>query len=124
MLDFGLARPQEATGELTRIGAIIETPEYLAPEHLRGGGLDGRCEQRAMLETRQVSFIAAAEESATLASSGEGAEFHVRDLTGTELRKQTTVTHDGISCAAVAISPDRPSACTCGLRVGPNSHYE
>ncbi|MFC5183560.1 serine/threonine protein kinase [Actinomadura harenae] len=37
VIDFGIARALDATGQLTRSGAVIGTPGYIAPELLAGG---------------------------------------------------------------------------------------
>jgi serine/threonine-protein kinase len=52
VLDFGLAklRETEEAGEksLTRAGAILGTPYYMAPEHIRGEAVDARSDVYAM----------------------------------------------------------------------------
>jgi predicted Ser/Thr protein kinase len=42
LLDFGLARPTDATEHLTASGAIVGTPAFMSPEQARSGALDGR----------------------------------------------------------------------------------
>jgi serine/threonine protein kinase len=44
ILDFGLARSVSDDAQLTRNGALIGTPAYMAPEQSRGQPLDGRCD--------------------------------------------------------------------------------
>ncbi len=42
LLDFGLAKLQNAEGRMTRDGVVLGTPEYMAPEQARGDALDNR----------------------------------------------------------------------------------
>jgi predicted Ser/Thr protein kinase len=44
VLDFGLARAAKEESPLTQSGAILGTPEYMAPEQIQGKDLDGRCD--------------------------------------------------------------------------------
>jgi len=44
ILDFGLARSISDKAHLTSSGAILGTPNYMAPEQVRGDALDGRCD--------------------------------------------------------------------------------
>jgi serine/threonine protein kinase len=54
LLDFGLARPMasslgaDAATLVTEAGAIVGTPNYMAPEQARGEALDGRADLFAM----------------------------------------------------------------------------
>lgn len=42
LLDFGLARPLEDSGNLTTTGGLIGTPQYMSPEQVQGQPLDAR----------------------------------------------------------------------------------
>lgn len=44
ILDFGLARSQAESGNLTATGAIMGTPAYMAPEQARGKSIDARAD--------------------------------------------------------------------------------
>jgi len=49
LLDFGIARVDEATQQLTSTGAILGTPSYTAPEQARGeADIDGRADLFAL----------------------------------------------------------------------------
>ncbi len=49
VLDFGLAAAQEHEGpRLTQSGLLVGTPEYMAPEQIRGDAVDGRTDLYAL----------------------------------------------------------------------------
>ena len=46
--DFGLSKPSAAATGLTRTGQFLGTLDYIAPEQLEGGEVDGRADQYAL----------------------------------------------------------------------------
>ena len=42
--DFGLSKHSTSAGGLTATGQWVGTPDYIAPEQIRGGSLDARCD--------------------------------------------------------------------------------
>jgi outer membrane protein assembly factor BamB len=48
LTDFGLTKRAEGATEMTASGAFIGTLEYMAPEQIRGGDLDGRTDVYAL----------------------------------------------------------------------------
>ena len=46
ILDFGIAKVESTS--VTRAGMMVGTPHYMSPEHIRGGGLDGRSDVFAL----------------------------------------------------------------------------
>jgi serine/threonine-protein kinase len=47
IIDFGLARVANLEG-MTATGMLLGTPEYMAPEQIKGGNLDGRTDLYAL----------------------------------------------------------------------------
>ncbi len=48
VLDFGISKLAGVDIQLTATGVVLGTPVYMAPEQLKGGKLDGRCDQYAL----------------------------------------------------------------------------
>jgi serine/threonine protein kinase len=44
LTDFGLTKRLGSAGSLTRTGAWVGTPDYVAPEQIQGGSVDGRAD--------------------------------------------------------------------------------
>jgi serine/threonine protein kinase len=62
LLDFGIAKQEDAEGGMTGTGQIVGTPEYMSPEQVRGGKVDSRSDLYAVgivifeIFTGQVPF--------------------------------------------------------------------
>ena len=48
VMDFGLAKFEDAASGVTRSGAVLGTPMYMAPEQVRGGEIDARADIYAL----------------------------------------------------------------------------
>ncbi|HRE46476.1 MAG TPA: serine/threonine-protein kinase [Aggregatilineales bacterium] len=48
LVDFGIAKMQDETAELTATGAVVGTPSYIAPEYWLGKPIDGRADIYAL----------------------------------------------------------------------------
>ena len=48
IMDFGVARLAERPGQLTQMGFVVGTPDYMAPEQLLGDALDARTDLYAV----------------------------------------------------------------------------
>ena len=48
LTDFGIAKALSATTQLTDTGAVIGTPQYMAPEQYEGSDVDGRADQYSL----------------------------------------------------------------------------
>ena len=48
LLDFGIARVEEADARLTQAGQLLGSPHYMSPEQLRGEELDARSDLYAL----------------------------------------------------------------------------
>ena len=62
LLDFGLAKVVDGSMDVTQDGEVLGTPHYMAPEQIRGDGVDGRTDVYACgvllyeLLTHQMPF--------------------------------------------------------------------
>lgn len=48
VLDFGIAKSARTESKLTRVGDLVGTPQYMAPEQWLGGEVDSRSDQHAL----------------------------------------------------------------------------
>lgn len=48
VLDFGLVKQTDTCDDITRTGQFLGSPGYMAPEQIRGGALDERCDVYAL----------------------------------------------------------------------------
>ncbi|MBK7072629.1 MAG: serine/threonine protein kinase [Myxococcales bacterium] len=117
VLDFGLAKVMEGTGEqalsmaaLTQGGIVFGTPDYMAPEQALGQALDGRCDLYALGAT--LYEMVTGEAPFPRDSPLEVLAAHVRDPVPSARARVATVpvSLDGLIARCLAKEPDaRPA---------------
>ncbi|RDH10490.1 serine/threonine-protein kinase, partial [Tsukamurella pulmonis] len=111
--DFGIARQQQETSELTSVGMVIGTVDYASPEQLSGDPVDGRSDQYSLAGTT-VQLLTGAKPYG--ASSGTAV---IRDHllapppTPSRHRPDLQPAIDGVIARAMAKAPQQRFA-TCG----------
>ncbi len=123
LLDFGLARPiassfgADSATRLTEVGAIVGTPNYMAPEQVRGEALDGRADLFALaamlfeMLSAKVAFdgpsmidvLHAVLHEQPPALSGGGTVAGLDRVIHKALKKQAADRYDSATAMAVAI---------------------
>ena len=105
LADFGLSKAAQSTG-LTASGQFLGTPDYCAPEQIRGARVDGRADQYALgcvafaLLTGALPF----HREETVATIFAHLQEPVPQATG--LRPELPAAVDGVIAQALAKSPD------------------
>ncbi|KXO89625.1 hypothetical protein AXK56_05455 [Tsukamurella pulmonis] len=111
--DFGIARQQQETSELTSVGMVVGTVDYASPEQLSGDPVDGRSDQYSLAGTT-VQLLTGAKPYG--ASSGTAV---IRDHllapppTPSRHRPDLPPAIDGVIARAMAKAPQQRFA-TCG----------
>jgi len=105
--DFGLSKGVQSSAGLTASGQFMGTPDYCAPEQIRGGHMDGRADQYALA---CVAFVLLTGTLPFRRPEAVAAMFaHLQDpvplVTG--LRPELPVAVDGVIARALAKSPEQ-----------------
>jgi serine/threonine-protein kinase len=110
--DFGLSKVTRAATRLTAEGQFLGTPDYSAPEQIRGGHVDGRADQYSLacvayvLLTRELPFARSDTVATMFAHLQESVPLVTR------LRPELPAAVNGVIARALAKSPaDRYHRC-------------
>lgn len=111
--DFGLSKETSSSTGLTVAGQFLGTPDYSAPEQIRGGEVDGRADQYALACVAFVLLTGALpfHRGETVATMYAHLQDQVPSLT--RLRPELPSALDGVVARALAKSPaDRYARCS------------
>ncbi|MEA5366526.1 serine/threonine-protein kinase [Amycolatopsis sp., V23-08] len=106
LVDFGIARSQEAATGLTGTGAAIGTLDYMAPERFTGARPDQRVDVYALACVLHQCLTATKPFAATTAASLLNAHLNQPPPRPSLLRPGTPTALDGVVARGMAKSPD------------------
>jgi serine/threonine-protein kinase len=106
LVDFGIARSQEAATGLTGTGAAIGTLDYMAPERFTGARPDHRVDVYALACVLHQCLTATKPFAATTAASLLNAHLNQPPPRPSRLRPGTPPALDGVVARGMAKSPD------------------
>jgi serine/threonine-protein kinase len=106
LVDFGIARSQEAATGLTGTGAAIGTLDYMAPERFTGARPDQRVDVYALACVLHQCLTATKPFAATTAASLLNAHLNQAPPRPSLLRPGTPAALDGVVARGMAKSPD------------------
>jgi serine/threonine-protein kinase len=106
LVDFGIARSQEAATGLTATGAAIGTLDYMAPERFTGARPDQRVDVYALACVLHQCLTATKPFAGTTAASLLNAHLNQAPPRASVLRPGTPPALDGVVARGMAKSPD------------------